>query len=1852
MTLFQTAAARVICAITFALMPAFLWAQPAPSLVFPKQSIVTGTASVAFQWDVFPGAVSYQIQADDDNLFNSPALNDPAVSGTSRTATLVSGKYYWRVRATTNSGQTNWSATWIFTIFSPQDVNVTTWYRASAAHVDGSGFVDTLYDATINNNHATQSTATKRPLYVAALPEINNQPVLRFDGANDFVTFRTPLTSIETVFWVINESVSATNKYRSILGDMNQEPNFHRGCCDGGFPGPTRYLYDDDYSSPNVRNGVTRINGTVVPSTSTNVPTSMSIISTRTAGNAKAENFSNDRDYDGGGRVWWGDLAELVIFNDALDTNQINLVTEYLRYKYAPPVNLGANVIHPYRLCDNIALSLNYYKSYAWSTGSTASSITVTAPGTYSVTVTDQFNRVSRDTVTVQFVRPNVVQASTICIGDSVVWDTGLSNDYGFLWSDGSTGSRNVIKTEGDYWVQITDSFGCMYQTPAVHFDLDSFTAIADLGNDTLLCLGQSIGLVSGANLATSYLWNTGSTSPTINITITGTYSLTVSDALGCTKIDSIYVDVGANAPVTNFSAPSVCFGLATAFTNLSVIDTPNVITDYQWNFGDNTFDTLANPLHAYSAPGTYQVTLTAYADNLCINSVTKSVQVHDLPSAQFSDSVACVNGFMQFDDATLPASGTVITSWLWNFDDNSISNQQNPVHQFDSVKVYHVSLSVTDSRGCADAFIRDVSSVVPVPPADAPELVYPKDNVTLSEDSIVFIWQKSNRALTYILQVSTNPVFTNVVKTVAAGDTISAVVSGLALGNLYYWRVRAVNLCGDLTNSEVYRFNYLLPSSVPGLCLWLSADHGVTLDINGAVEAWVDRSSSHNDAQQTNGLRRPTQVAGIAELNGLPALHFEGQSNEDQYVAFNKISTVRTVFWVVREDSNATPSYRSLLGVKNDASDFHRGCCTGSYPGPDKYIYDGDFAATEVITGVTKVNSVVVDPLLTDVPTRYSIISTKTTGDTEAECFSCDLRYPLDHRFWWGDLAELVIYCQPLTDSLVNVVEEYLADKYAPPVNLGSDIVLSYGVCTPTTLNAGSRFTRYRWSTGDTTASVQVFGQGTYSVIVTDIFGRTSFDEVTITGGLNTVTYGDTLFICNGDSLVWNTGLNHDYIFEWQDGSADSFYVLKDPGAYWVKVSDTFGCSVTSDTVVVQIDSFSVYASLGADTNLCSGNRIGLLVGSESAIAYTWSDGTTQPELTVQASGDYSVTVENVNQCFAFDTIHVNIIGAAPDADFSFNTTCHNDTTFFTDLTTPPAVDSWLWNFGDGGSDTIQNVSHFYNNPGTYQVTLLVQDAAGCAQSITKPVVVYSLPAASFTHDLTNCANDNVRFHDASSVGAGQTIVSWQWSFGDSGSSNVANPSHAYPAQGIYDISLQVATDRGCVNTAYDTMEVFPALNAAISVGNLCFDYPVDFYDATPTHSNISWYWNFGDRNSSTQKNPVYNYLNPGTYVVSLDVKNAIGCRSTATDTISVTSRPTVDFDTPALCENAAYQFSDNTVINGGDNTTAWTWNFGDQSPLAHTQNPVHTYANAATYNVTLTVHTQNGCENFKTKQVTVVNPPDAAFTFTPDYGAAPLTVHFTNQSQNAASYLWDFGDSSPLSTEIHPEHTYQQNDTVRIVLIASNLPGCSDTADAAMNISAATLDIALDDIILEKSPDGDCSYLLKMGAYVLNIGTREVTSFDILASSSNGGAIVEHWEGDFINRQITYPFNADFRINDCDDDVVVCMEVKNPNGGQDENPLNNRACVTLSSELIVIGPSPNPTGDFVNLDILTPSRGDLRIRNYNAIGLDLGEIKQAQLDKGYHQIHLDVTHLSQGVYLLKIEFNEESRVLKFTKR
>lgn len=213
-------------------------------------------------------------------------------------------------------------------------------------------------------------------------------------------------------------------------------------------------------------------------------------------------------------------------------------------------------------------------------------------------------------------------------------------------------------------------------------------------------------------------------------------------------------------------------------------------------------------------------------------------------------------------------------------------------------------------------------------------------------------------------------------------------------------------------------------------------------------------------------------------------------------------------------------------------------------------------------------------------------------------------------------------------------------------------------------------------------------------------------------------------------------------------------------------------------------------------------------------------------------------------------------------------------------------AVVTWVWNYGDGTTDTLNysSTSHYYqvqNGGGVYMACLTTIDTNGVSQTCCDSIFIADSAAycyANYSHYVDS--SNMVMFYDYSS--SQDSIVSWAWDFGDNTGSVDQHPMHTYANAGIYTVCLTITTASGCSNTFCYSINVN-------DYSSSCYAYfgqsgafgTFNFTDySSPSMGNIvSWAWDFGDGNTSSMQSPSYMYSMPGLYNVCLTITTDSGC-------------------------------------------------------------------------------------------------------------------------------------------------------------------------------------------------------------------------------------------------------------------------------------------------------------------------------------------------------------------------------------
>jgi len=599
----------------------------------------------------------------------------------------------------------------------------------------------------------------------------------------------------------------------------------------------------------------------------------------------------------------------------------------------------------------------------------------------------------------------------------------------------------------------------------------------------------------------------------------------------------------------------------------------------------------------------------------------------------------------------------------------------------------------------------------------------------------------------------------------------------------------------------------------------------------------------------------------------------------------------------------------------------------------------------------------------------------------------------------------------------------------------------------------------------------------------------------------------------------------------------------------------------------------------------------------------------------------------------------------------------CDGDNNTFTDLSTvnpldPSPIVQWEWTFGDGGNAALQNTQHLYQDSGVYEVSLEVTTAAGCSQIAIDTVQVYAKPVGDIiVGQELKCSGLGISFIGDSVLFPNQ----WNWNFDDTLSgmadtSQLQETLHSFSAGGSYNVKAIMTTIKGCVDTITKSIEILqsPAANFMYQPG--CENEPMQFLDSTSNANNgWIWEWSFGDQNTLTgnRPNPMNTYLVSAYYHVIMVVQNDEGCVDTAQKVVQVSENPKAGFAVTDFCRHTPIQVFDTSTTN--DVIVSWRWNVLNNENESTEQNPIfnYEYDNPNTYNMQLVVVTDIGCKDSVTKLITIHPRPTADFSFTPEFGAPPLTVDFTDQSIDGVTYDWEFGNSDTSAIE-NPTIDYESDGKYNIQLITYSEYGCADTAFGFIKVTIPSLDMAVNQIYTAKINE---DRFLEITADLINFGTREVNDFDLIASTSDGSTILEKWTGELLTLEDTnYRFSAAFELINGELPSVVCVQLENPNGEIDDNQSNNEYCLSLT-EFLVFDPYPNPANDWIYLDFILPEDGPVTIQLYNSLGKLVRIIYDGNSDKGLNRLSFLVDDLSSEMYTIVVNYGEDSEFKKFIK-
>lgn len=1102
-----------------------------------------------------------------------------------------------------------------------------------------------------------------------------------------------------------------------------------------------------------------------------------------------------------------------------------------------------------------------------------------------------------------------------------------------------------------------------------------------------------------------------------------GSYTVMMLDSNYC-GIDTAFVTINIVPPPTVdvIASPNpVCAGDPVNFNET----TAGGANYFEWDFDDgNGFNATSagDQSFAFIIQGVYNVSYAASIQGAtagCADTATVAVTVLPSPTAAFTldQHAACTS---LTTDPTNTSTNAV--NFLWDFGDGTTDTQSDPPpHTYAAAGTYVITLTAANNQGCDDV-TTDTVHVYSVPQPDiGVQNVCEGDTAQFADLTVT---EAGNPVVQWHWDF---------------GDGATDTVQGPA--HLYS--------TGGL-------FTVMLTTTTP-YCSGTGTTT-ITVEPKPVANITADPANGCSPLEVTFG----NTTAGAS--NYVWYFGDGGVSNATDpthaYINPGTVDSTYTALLVASTASGCSDSATAIITVAPTVlsmftHDATPGCAplavnfTNSSTGGTDYLWDfGDgTTSTDVSPSHTYINQSGV----------LQVVTISLTVSNWAGCSSTSQQsitvYPApDFTF----SAQPDSGCTPLTVSFPSVLGAvtYQWDFGDGTTGGGPTPQHTYLNNTDSTLHFPVKLvaTNAFGCTDSTSGVVVVYPAPTAQFTLADATGCHPL-ATTLTNS----SQGATSFLWSyGDGQTSDTAAtNHGH----------SWFNFQGPGASSYPVSLTAisdqGCTHSASTTVEVYP--QVTASFVADSAGCSPMNPHFVNLSSGADSYLWTFGDGGGSVTATPAHAY------VHNGLADTLFHPVLVASssfgcndtatatvrihpAPIAQFTASpgTACAPAAITMLDLSIGASSMSWL--FGDGTFlDTLPGtVTHTFNNltsaPATYPVRLTATTGFGCTDTTSVPVIIFPAISSSFQLPAEACSPATINL-----TGESAGAVQLMWNMGDGVTLVGTDVSHTYlnagNADSTYTVTLVATSPYGCTDTVQQNIIVHPLPSAAF----LATPFSQTFPDATVTISNTTpdgpwnYAWSMGDGNGSAEEDPgPHTYSTWGTYTILLTVSTGT-CTDTTSQQVTINPPlPTASFiGSGTGCAPLTVQFTNTSLLAQG-----YQWQFGDGA-TSIAENPAHAYYTPGTYTVSLTAFGTNGGINTMVKVDSVVVYPTAVafFTAQPNQVVAPSQPMFTyNLSNNASSYVWDFGDGT-FSNEQNPIHYYQSPGVFDISLIANNQWNCPDT-------------------------------------------------------------------------------------------------------------------------------------------------------------------------------------------------------------
>lgn len=1056
--------------------------------------------------------------------------------------------------------------------------------------------------------------------------------------------------------------------------------------------------------------------------------------------------------------------------------------------------------------------------TYLWSDNQVQDTARNLSAGQYRVTITDAQG--CSDTVSVQINEPTPLQTSIstsanvscngLSDGSATVSANGGTSPYTYLWSDNQTTANAANLSAGNYSVTITDANACTSVESITLTEPNVLSSTLATQID-VSCNGFSDGsakvTMSGGTTPYTYLWSDNQTADSAINLSAGNYSVTITDANGCTESANVTISEPAilttsTQLINHLSCYQANDGAAYATANGGT-------TPYTYNWSNNT----ANDSISSIAAGTYVVTVTD-AQNC---TATDTIQITEPDSLQSSITdtvfVSC-NGGNDGSAEVTALGGTTPYTYTWS--DNQTTQTASNLSQ----GTYQVT--VNDANGCTT-----ISTVTITEPPLLTASISATTNVScngLSNGRAVVTANGGTLPYTYLWNDNQQ---LDTASNLSAGSysvTVTDNKGCTATANII------INEPAQLTVSNA--------SSTDVSCNG-GNDGQATVNISGGTTPYSYLWSDNQTTATANNLTEGTYTVTVTDDLGC--------------------SIIDTI--IINEPPALSSTISSTSNIScNGAAD---GSVTVSATGGTQpYTYNWNNNATTAniqnlnpgtyVVTITDANSCTkLDSVSISQP---NALTSSISNSTNVSCFGlADGTAAVTisggttpYTYFWSNNAtanniqnlSAGTYRVTVTDNnncrLTDSVTITQPNQLTSTLN-GQDISCfgrSDGTISAS-VNGGTAPYSYDWSTNSSNSTIGNLAEGTYTVTITDINGcedTNSFqinepNELTLS-----VTADDTVCINVPKQLVavaqGGTGA---YTYTWSNNLGNSPNQSVTPQqntTYSVSVTDANNCPQKVESVSLTVrDIASNNLSVISSNNICVGDSATISVSFDGNLGpyfYNWNqalNGISDQRVSPASTTTYQLTITDICNNSISDSAVVQV---SEPPQINLNDTlvqgCEDLSVSFSNRT--PNGYTYEWIFGNGESSTEAEPTHIYTEPGLYNVGLKVTTPQGC-ESISNAnyqVRVLNAPEAEI---FANPTSTDIKNPIIDFYGNFGDAVSWQWFFGDGrDSSNVNNITYTYADTGTYRVKLFETGSNGCIDSAFVNIRINP--NYDIKIPNV----------------------------------------------------------------------------------------------------------------------------------------------------------------------------------------------------------------------------------------------------------------------------------------------------------------------------------------------------------------------------------------------------------------------------------------------